>query len=129
MKGKAKRILAVDDEKCIRELLADFLSYHGYDVATASNGEEALAQVDATKPHLVIMDIKMPGLDGLEVLRRIKTDHQQIGVVMLSAFGDSATMQTARQAGADYYLQKPVNLEQLREILRTWNQTSSGEIG
>jgi len=124
MARELKRILAVDDEAFIRELLVDFLTFDGYDVAAAENGEDALKIIEEMKPHLVIMDIKMPGLSGLEVLRQIKATHKDIGVIMLSAFGDSATIQEARSLGADFYLQKPVDLRRLKEMLRTWKETS-----
>jgi len=124
MTRKLKRILAVDDETFIQELLADFLSFQGYDVSTAGSGVEALEKIAEMKPHLVIMDIKMPGLNGLDVLRQIKATHTDIGVIMLSAFGDSATRQAARSLGADFYLQKPVDLKQLQEMLHAWQATT-----
>ena len=119
---KLNRILVVDDEKFIRQLLADFLSLQGYAVQTAASGEQALEIVAAVEPQLVIMDIKMPGLNGLEVLRRIKATHEDVGVIMLSAFGDSATIQAARRQGADFYLQKPVNLDRLQDMLHAWQR-------
>jgi two-component system response regulator (stage 0 sporulation protein F) len=122
MTRKLNRILAVDDEKFIRQLLADFLSLQGYDVQTAASGEQALEIIAAMKPQLVIMDIKMPGLNGLDVLRRIKATHKDVGVIMLSAFGDSSTIQAAYRQGADFYMQKPVNLDRLQDMLHTWQR-------
>lgn len=122
MTRKLNRILAVDDEKFIRQLLADFLSFQGYAVQTAASGEQALEIIAAMKPQLVIMDIKMPGLNGLDVLRKIKATHKDVGVIMLSAFGDSATIQAAHRQGADFYLQKPVNLDRLQDMLHTWQR-------
>jgi len=122
MTRKLNRILAVDDEEFIRQLLADFLSLQGYDVQTAASGEQALEVIAAMQPQLVIMDIKMPGLNGLDVMRRIKATHKDVGVIMLSAFGDSATIQEAYRQGADFYLQKPVNLDRLQDMLHAWQR-------
>ena len=128
MPHELKRILAVDDEASIRELLEDFLAFQGYDVDTASSGQEALVAIETKAPELVIMDIKMPGMSGLEVLRKIKALNADIGVIMLSAVGDLAPIQEARHLGADFYLQKPVNLNQLQEMLHTWKNQPAGKL-
>jgi two-component system response regulator (stage 0 sporulation protein F) len=128
MPRELKKILAVDDEESIRELLEDFLTFQGYEVETASNGEDALLAIEAKPPDLVLLDIKMPGKSGIEVLRKIKALQADIGVVMLSAFGDLATIKEARKLGSDFYLQKPVNLKHLQEYLHTWKNQSARKL-
>ena len=127
MPRELTRILTVDDEAFIRDLLEDFLTFLGYEVATAENGAAGLARFEQWAPHFVILDVKMPGLSGLDVLREIKTRSPETGAIILSAFGDSQTIQEAQQQGADYYLQKPVDLNRLKEMLNTWKGAPAGE--
>ncbi len=116
------RILVVDDEAPICELLDEFLSLHGYRITTASSGEEAVSRFKEVVPHMVLLDIRMPGMTGIEVLREIKKIHNDVSVIMLSAFGDSATIEEAFHMGADYYMEKPMELERLVELLDSWKQ-------
>ena len=111
------KVLVVDDEDFICELLDEFLSLKGYDVTTARNGDEALLDFVENKPDLVLLDIRMPGISGVKVLRKIKNIDKDVRVIMLSAFGDAATVQDALELGAAHYLQKPVKFEQLSNIL------------
>lgn len=83
-----KRILVVDDEENVRELYREELSEMGYEVALAAGGIEALAKVESFRPDLVTLDVKMPGMDGLEVLRRIRETHGALPVILLTAFGE-----------------------------------------
>jgi len=115
------RILVVDDEVPICELLDEFLSQEGHQVMTAHSGEGAICKFEETLPHMVLLDIKMGGISGIEVLRRIKEIDPNAGVIMLSAFGDSQTIQNAIQGGADYYMEKPIELRRLRELLAKWD--------
>ena len=117
------KILVIDDELPICELLDEFLSYQGFQVTTAINGEEALLKFKENRPQVVLLDIKMPGMDGLEVLRRIKEIDSGTGVIMISAFGDVNTVQEALQRGANDYLEKPIDLERLRKILIDWQES------
>ena len=111
------RILVVDDELQICELLEEFLSMQGHQVTTVNSGEEAIIKFQANKSPVVLLDIRMPGMSGIEALRRIKEIDSNTGVIMLSAFGDPDTVQEAFQAGADYYLEKPIELEELIKVL------------
>ena len=117
MGQEIKKVLVVDDEDFICELLDEFLSLKGYDVFTAKNGDEALLDFVDNKPDLVLLDIRMPGISGVNVLRKIKNIDKDVCVIMLSAFGDADTVQDALELGAAYYLQKPVKFEQLSNIL------------
>ncbi len=111
------RVLVVDDELFVGELLKEYLSIIGYEVTAVSNGADALSSIRQSQPHIVILDIRMPGMGGMEVLKAIKAKNSAIGVVMLSAYGDPETVNEALRLGADHYLQKPMNLKHLVETL------------
>ena len=117
----AKRILAVDDEKHILRLVQINLEKAGYLVVTASNGREALEAVALERPDLIVMDVMMPEMDGLEALQKLKSDDQtaDIPVVMLTAKAQDADVFQGWQSGADLYLTKPFNpLELLTFVKR-----------
>lgn len=106
------RVLVVDDEPHILNFLRMGLSYEGYEVAEAANGAEALVQVERFKPHLVILDVMLPGMDGLEVADRLRRDPELL-IIMLTA-KDAVTDRVAGlQAGADDYVVKPFSFEEL----------------
>lgn len=111
------RVLIVDDELFVGELLKEYLSIKGYESLAVSNGGDALSISEQFQPHIVILDIRMPGMSGMEVLKNIKAKSKATGVIMLSAYGDTETVDEAFQLGADYYLQKPMNLKHLVETL------------
>ena len=111
------RILAVDDELLICDLLYEFLSLQGYEVTSSSSGQEALLKFEESRPDVVILDIRMPGMSGIDVLRKIRDMDNNVVVIMLSAFGDSGTIQEALQSGADYYMEKPLEFDNLMKIL------------
>lgn len=116
-----RRILVVDDEESIRDLCARVLTRAGFEVVTASNGEDAMRNLDADLFDLIISDIRMPGMSGLEVLQAAKTSFPGIRVVLITGFGTAETVARARQSGADRVLTKPFNplelLAAVREIL------------
>lgn len=107
----AKKILAVDDEKHIVRLVQINLEKEGYEVITANTGREALEKVAAEKPDLVIMDVMMPEMDGLEALAALKNDEAtaNIPIIMLTAKAQDADVFRGWQTGADLYLTKPFN--------------------
>jgi len=109
------KILIVDDEAVIRALLGACFLRHRHSIVVASNGAEALACVAAHAPDLVVTDLTMPVLDGLELLRRLRADgHRDLPVVVLTARTDCQDAATA--ANVDAYLAKPVVLRQLVEV-------------
>ncbi len=117
-------ILVVDDEEDIRELIQYNLSKDGFRVACAATGEEGLSLVASLKPDLIILDLMLPGIDGLEVCRRLKTDaaFKSIPIVMVSARGEEPDVVTGLELGADDYIPKPfsprVLIARIRTVLR-----------
>ena len=107
-----EKILFVDDEEQIRKLLATWLGRHGYAVTLASDGWEALKAIRAAAPDLVITDVNMPNMNGLELTRRLRADHRtaRIPVVMLSARKQADDVLTGYAEGADEYIPKPVEM-------------------
>jgi CheY-like chemotaxis protein len=116
-----RRILVVDDEESIRDLCARVLSRAGFAVVTAANGEEAVARLRREAFDLIISDIRMPGISGLEVLEAAKASLPGIRVVLITGFGTPEMLGRAQQSGADRILTKPFNpmelLAAVREIL------------
>ena len=118
------RVLIVEDEPDIRELVVHHLKREGYQVSAASSGEEALRQVQAAPPDLVILDLMMPAMDGLEVCRRLRQDPSTVSlpIVMLTAKGDEVDRVLGLEIGADDYIVKPFSpkelLARVRAVLR-----------
>ncbi len=107
MNTQTARILVVDDEPQIRELLVRFLAYDGYDCLGAANGEMALKLMNDNSFHLVISDIMMPGMSGIELLRHIRAANPDVAVIMATAVDSRKTAMEALEAGAYGYLIKP----------------------
>lgn len=116
-----RRVLVVDDEASVREVLAQYLALEGYAVYQAVDGAEALAIARATPPDLVILDLMLPGIDGLEVCRRLRAT-SAVPVVMLTALGEEAHKLEGFRAGTDDYVTKPFSPQEIilrvRAILR-----------
>ncbi|HEX6251715.1 MAG TPA: diguanylate cyclase [Gemmatimonadaceae bacterium] len=116
-----KRILVVDDHADNVEVLRARLDAKGYDVATASGGEEALKSVAASAPDLILLDVMMPQVDGKEVARRIKSDHRLpfIPIIMQTALDSTQDRVEGLDAGADDYITKPINFSELEARIRS----------
>ncbi len=112
-----KRILVVDDDESLRWVTQAQLQQSGYQVDAAANGKEALAKVQETPPDLVITDLMMPGMSGVELLKKIRADYPEIIVILVTAFGSVENAVEAMKAGAYDYITKPVNMEELRLIV------------
>ena len=116
------KVLVADDERQIRDLLHEFLTSEGYEVLLASNGEEATELAEREYPDLILLDVKMPGIDGIEVCKRLKAEPktQFIPVIMITGYVDNKMV--AIESGADDFVNKPVDLVELaarvRSILR-----------
>ncbi len=106
------RILLVEDDPSIREITAIGLRGAGFTVITAADGREGLARFGADKPDLVLLDVMLPGLDGLEVAREIRRD-SMVPIVMLTARGDTLDVVVGLESGADDYVRKPFELPEL----------------
>lgn len=114
-----KRILVVDDEKVIGDALSKFLTKKGYYAMTARSGEEALEKVKEEKPHLILLDIMMPGLGGIETLKRIKEIDKEVAVVMITAVNEDDIGRKCMELGAYDYITKPLNIDYLETVLMT----------
>jgi DNA-binding response OmpR family regulator len=119
---QTQKILLVDDEKSIIAQLTLILERAGFAVATAGDGEEALRQVAISPPDLMVLDVLMPRLDGLEVLRRLRQANNWLPVILLTRVGESTDRTMALEEGADDYLNKPYDPNELvariRAVLR-----------
>lgn len=115
-----KRILVAEDEQDIQELIEFTLRYGGYDVLNASNGKEALEITQKEQPDLVLMDIRMPVMSGLEACKFIKSNPktEKIPIVFLTAKGQKSEISEGLEAGAIDYLLKPFSPEELNKRLR-----------
>ena len=117
MKTKAK-ILVVDDEEAVGKMLEKFLTKEGYEVSIALNGKEAIKEVEKEQPQIVFLDIRLPGEDGISVLKTIKKIDKKICVIMITAIKDDEIGKKCLDLGASDYITKPLSLEYLEDILR-----------
>jgi len=117
-----QRILVVDDEESITDLVSTALRFVGFEVRTAPNGRQALTEASHFMPHLIVLDIMMPGLDGFEVCERLRSNGDSVPVVFLTARDDHGNKLRGFTRGGDDYVTKPFSLEELvariRAILR-----------
>ena len=116
---KVRRVVVADDDPDIVDILTFNLTTAGYDVETASDGAEAFDLVSATLPDLVVLDVMMPKMDGLEVLAALKGEEatREIPVVMLTAKASDSDQWAGWEAGADYYITKPFDLDELLRFI------------
>jgi len=107
------KVLLVDDEKEFVLTLAERMQMRGFDPEVAFSGEQALEKLSRQIPDVMVLDLKMPGIDGLEVLRRVKKSHPRVQVIILTGHGSVRDEAAARRLGAFDHLQKPVDLNDL----------------
>lgn len=114
-------ILIVDDETPAREILASMLDAPEYSILEARNGEEAIQKAEESRPDLILLDVRMPGMDGYEVCRQIRSSPHvaEVPIIMLTAFDDRASLLRGLEAGADDILAKPADRDELRARART----------
>ncbi|OBQ54532.1 response regulator [Halodesulfovibrio spirochaetisodalis] len=121
-------ILIIDDDAKLQDLLTEYLENSGFKVASLLNGQEALSNVRNVAPSLIILDVMLPGKDGLEVLRDIRTE-STVPIIMLTARGDDADRIVGLELGADDYLSKPFNprelLARIKAILRRFDNSTT----
>lgn len=113
--GKPRLVLVVDDDEMIRRLVRAVLEADEFEVAEARDGQTALKLASETRPAVVVLDVMMPGLDGVEVCRRL--DHDQVKVVVLTARDDPKLEAEAKLAGADAFLTKPFSPIELLDLV------------
>ena len=111
------RILVIDDEPVVARVVAEALRIDGNQVTTACNGEEGLRAIEQQAPDAVFLDIAMPGMDGIEVLRRIRERHADLPVIILTGWASGRQIDEARRLGVTDILGKPVPLKHLTEAL------------
>jgi DNA-binding NtrC family response regulator len=111
------RILVVDDEVNARTALAELLRDEGYDVETAADAFKALGKYESFAPHVVVTDLKMPGMDGIELVKKIRASEDPAAVVVMTAFGAVSSAVDSMRAGAADYLTKPLNFDELLVVL------------
>jgi CheY-like chemotaxis protein len=111
------KILVVDDEPEVRLVLTEFLESQGYEVMAAGSGAEALAMVDAAKPHVVLLDVTMPVMDGTETLKRLVAANPGLPIIMVTANADVDVTSRLLALGAADYIPKPFDLEYLGQAV------------
>ena len=112
-----KKILVVDDEEKIRKMICDYLEAVGFETVTAVDGIDAITQTVVEKPDLIVLDIMMPGLDGLDCTRRIR-EKSQVPIIMVTARAEEADKLIGLEIGADDYLVKPFSMKELAARIR-----------
>jgi len=111
------KILVVDDEEGARELFNTILTDEGYEVTLAINGEDGLTRFKTTPFDLVVTDIKMPGMDGLQLLQEIRRTGSTADVIMVTAYGEVESYLKAMSLGAAEYINKPIRIKELKRIV------------
>lgn len=113
------RILLIEDNETSRQLLSDYLEYHGYRVHALADGASWVTVMQQVQPHLVLLDLKLPDIDGFDLLQQLtqQSEWSTVPVIIVSAFAFQADQKRALQLGAKRYFVKPVNLIQLRQAI------------
>jgi DNA-binding NtrC family response regulator len=111
------KILVVDDEEGARELFNTILTDEGYDVTLANNGADALTRMQGDVYDLVVTDIKMPGMDGLQLLQELRKTGSKADVIMVTAYGEVESYLKAMSLGAAEYINKPIRIKELKRIV------------
>jgi len=111
------KILVVDDEPDFSRLFASVLTEMGYEVSTASGGRQGLVKIRENPPDILFLDVKMPQVDGLECLRRIRKNKRKFVIVVMTAYGDIESARKAMRLGADEYISKPFDLDDLKHLV------------
>jgi len=120
-----KRVLVVDDEHRIREIVRSYLESEGFEVAEASDGDSALSTARDWRPDLVVLDVMMPGTDGIEVLRRLRTT-SEVPVILLTARSEEVDTLVGLSVGADDYMTKPFSPRELVARIKTVLRRAAG---
>ncbi|WAA09642.1 response regulator [Fervidibacillus albus] len=114
-----RKILIVDDQFGIRMLLTELFQKEGYETFQASNGIKAIENVKNVRPNLVLLDIKIPGMDGIDILKELKEIDRNIKVIMMTAYGEMDMIQEAMELGAVAYFTKPFDIVELKKTVKS----------
>jgi len=117
MDDNKKRILVVEDDEEMRSLLKDFFEEDGFEIDSVSNGSEAFRRIAREPFDLIITDIRMPGLTGLDILPGIKKLQPEVSIIVITAFGSEEVRRKALERGATAYLEKPILFNKLRTLV------------
>ncbi|RAS73038.1 response regulator [Priestia endophytica] len=115
-----ERILIVDDQYGIRILLTEVLQKEGYKTLQASNGFEAIDIAKERTPDLVLLDMKIPGMDGIEILKRLKELDDTVKVIIMTAYGELDMIQEAKDLGALTHFAKPFDIDEIRQAVKKY---------
>jgi len=118
MEFRKMRILVIEDDEEMRSLLEDFIEGEGYGVESVEDGSEGFRKLAKENFDLIVTDIRMPGLNGLDILPGLKQIQPSIPIIVITAFGSEEVQRRALERGADAYLEKPLQLDQLRTLIQ-----------
>lgn len=119
MSNPNKKVLVVDDQYGIRLLLKEVFSRDGFSIFQAADGRAALEIIQSEQPDLILLDMKMPGMDGIELLRQLRPIHPTVKVIMMTAYGELDMVAEASKLGALAHFTKPFDIEELRsEVIK-----------
>lgn len=118
MEAYAKSILVVDDQEGVCQLLQELLICEGFQVATACNGYEALEQIKTLRPDILLIDMKMPGMSGIDVLTALQDIEHNCLPIMMTAYGELEIIKEAERLGVSQFITKPFDIDELRQIIR-----------
>lgn len=128
-KESKHKVLIVDDQNGIRILLVEVFSSEGYETFQAANGKAALEIVKMHSPDLVLLDMKIPGMDGLEILKHIKQMNPDIKVIMMTAYGELDMIKEATDLGALMHFTKPFDIDEMRQAVNMQLKGTASNIG
>lgn len=120
LKVSQRKLLIVDDQFGIRILLNEVFSKEGYQTFQAANGYQALDIVEKHAPDLVLLDMKIPGMDGIEILKRLKAINSDIQVIIMTAYGELDMIQESKDLGAITHFAKPFDIDEIRAAVRRY---------
>jgi len=119
------KLLVIDDEDEIIQVVGDFFKDEGFDVYTADTGQAGLKLIGEQKPDVVFLDLKLPDISGLEILKQIRLSEQKCKVIVNTGYVENSLKENAKKLGCDVFLSKPFNLIQLNEVLQKLIATNS----
>jgi len=112
-----RKILIVDDQRGVRRLLEELFKKEGWTVKAVSDGREALSAVDEFQPNIILMDMKMPNINGLEASKQILAAHPDMSIIMMTAYGEMDVIKNALEAGVKKCVTKPFDIMNLKDIV------------